>query len=203
MRIAKEGYPLIIAAASVGLVAFFLGWQPIAVLAAAIALVLGGFFRDPERRPPRGEGLVVAPADGRIVALRNAGEMGTQVSIFLSPLDVHVNRSPIDGAVEQARYERGKFHAAFRDKASQYNERNTIDLVSPRGKRLRVVQIAGVLARRIVCYVKPGDSLQAGQRFGLIMFGSRVDLFIPVGAEIRVSEGQRVRAGETIVGRLP
>ncbi|MGH7845082.1 MAG: phosphatidylserine decarboxylase family protein [Candidatus Binatia bacterium] len=202
MRIAREGYPLILVAAVVSVVAFYVDWQWVGFLAAGIALIFAGFFRDPDRQPPSGEGLVLSPADGRVVAIREAGESGTQLSIFLSPLDVHINRSPITGKVKEAQYQPGRFHAAFRDKASELNERNAITLVDPKGKRLRVVQIAGVLARRIVCYVKAGDSLDIGQRLGLIMFGSRVDVFFPPGAQTQVSEGQRVKGGETVIGKL-
>ena len=193
---------MILVAAVVSLVAFYVDWHWVGFLAAAIALIFAGFFRDPERRPPLGEGLVLSPADGRVVAIREAGEAETQLSIFLSPLDVHINRSPIAGKVKEAQYKPGRFHAAFKDKASELNERNAITLVDPKGKRLRVVQIAGVLARRIVCYVKEGDSLDIGQRLGLIMFGSRVDVFFPSGAQIQVSEGQRVKGGETVIGKL-
>jgi phosphatidylserine decarboxylase len=202
MRIAREGYPFILVAAVVSLVAFYVDWQWMGFLAAAIALIFVGFFRDPERRPPLGEGLVLSPADGRVVAIREAGEAGTQLSVFLSPLDVHINRSPIAGKVKETQYKPGRFHAAFKDKASELNERNAITLVDPKGKRVRIVQIAGMLARRIVCYVKEGDSLDIGQRLGLIMFGSRVDVFFPPGAQIQASEGQRVKGGETIIGKL-
>lgn len=207
MRIAREGYPFILTTVVVALIAFYLGWTWMALLATISLVIFTGFFRDPERRPPQGEGLVVSPADGKVVAVKqlrssNTEKAGTQVSIFLSPLDVHINRAPIGGKVEQQLYRPGKFHAAYRDKASQDNEQNALTIVGPRGKRLRVVQIAGVLARRIVCYAKEGDALEIGQRFGLIMFGSRVDLFLPLDSHIAVSEGQWVRAGETIIGRL-
>jgi phosphatidylserine decarboxylase len=202
MRIAKEGYPFILVAALVSLVFFYLDWKWFGSLAAIIGVLLAGFFRDPKRQPPQGEGLVISPADGRVVAVRNAGEAGTQLSIFMSPLDVHVNRSPITGTVEEVRYNQGRFHAAYRDKASELNERNAIALVDEKGRRLRVVQIAGVLARRIVCYARAGDWLEVGQRLGLIMFGSRVDVFLPPGTVLEAREGKRVKAGETIIGRL-
>jgi phosphatidylserine decarboxylase len=203
MRIAKEGYPLILVAAVVSLVSFYIDWAWLGSLAAAIGVLFAGFFRDPERRPPQGEGLVISPADGRVVGITNAGEeAGTQLSIFMSPLDVHVNRSPITGIVEEVRYHQGRFHAAYRDKASELNERNAIALVDEKGRKLRVVQIAGVLARRIVCHVRAGDWLKGGQRLGLIMFGSRVDVFLPPGAVLETREGQRVKGGETIIGRL-
>ncbi len=208
MRIAREGYPLIFTAVVLTLIALYLEWRWVGLLFTAAALAFTFFFRDPERRPPEGKELVLSPADGRVVAINNKGNIhvpdsdGTQVSIFLSPLDVHVNRAPIGGVVEQKRYRPGKFRAAYRDKASEDNEQNALTIVHATGKRLRVVQIAGALARRIVCYVKEGDSLDIGQKFGLIMFGSRVDLFLPAGSRVEVRQGERVRAGETIIGRL-
>ena len=120
----------------------------------------------------------------------------------MSPLNVHINRSPIGGKIEAKHYRPGKFRAAFRDKASEENEQNALTIVDATVKRVRVVQIAGALVRRIVCYVKEGDSLDIGQKFGLIMFGSRVDLFLPPGCRVEVRHGRAVRAGETIIGRL-
>lgn len=203
MRIAREGYPWILAAAIVSLIAFSLGWNGMGGISAFFAVVFAGFFRDPDRTPPAGEGLILAPADGKVVAIVKDAEGGTtRVSIFLSLLDVHVNRAPIHGLVEKVQYQPGKFHAAFRENASQDNEQNAVRLVDTTGKSLNIVQIAGLLARRIICYVKEGETLERGQRFGLIMFGSRVDLFMPPGSKVEVAKGQRVRAGETIIGRL-
>ncbi len=203
MRVAREGYPWILAAAIVSLIAFSLGWNGMGGISAFFAVVFAGFFRDPDRTPPAGEGLILAPADGKVVAIVKDAEGGTtRVSIFLSLLDVHVNRAPIHGLVEKVQYQPGKFHAAFRENASQDNEQNAVRLVDTTGKSLNIVQIAGLLARRIVCYVKEGETLERGQRFGLIMFGSRVDLYMPPGATVEVAKGQRVRAGETIIGRL-
>jgi phosphatidylserine decarboxylase len=208
MRIASEGYPLIFTAALVAVSAFYLDWKGIALLFTAAALGITFFFRDPERHPPEGKGLVLSPADGKVVAINHGGNIhvpdfaGTQVSIFMSPLDVHVNRSPIGGKVEEKLYRPGKFRAAFRDKASADNEQNALTIVDAAGERVRVVQIAGALARRIVCYVKEGDFLDIGQKFGLIMFGSRVDLFLPPGCRVEVRHGEHVRAGETIIGRV-
>ena len=208
MRIASEGYRLIFTAAVVAVVALFLQWQVLGLLFAAAALAITFFFRDPERHPPEGRGLVLAPADGKVVAINQGAKIpmaefaGTQVSIFLSPLDVHINRTPIGGKVEEKLYRAGKFRAAYRDKASEDNEQNSLTIVDAAGKRVRVVQIAGALARRIVCYAKPGDSLEIGQKFGLIMFGSRVDLFLPPDCRIEVRPGEHVRAGETIMGRF-
>ena len=181
--------------------------------AAIVPLVVGlglclNFFRDPERAPPPGDHLVVAPADGRVVAVvpereeRFLGAAGTRISIFMSPLDVHVNRMPVTGVVEDVRHTAGKFRAAFADKASLDNERNAIVLES-RGRRYLMVQIAGAMARRIVCRVAPGDPVRRGARCGLIMFGSRVDLFVPADVRPRVQVGDRVHAGTTVVAEEP
>jgi len=208
MSVAKEGYPFVVTAALLALLSLAFGWGWLALGFALFALVFLGFFRDPERMPPPGEGLILSPADGRVVGLRQGGKeelfqgAGARVSIFLSPLDVHVNRAPVRGRVEGIQYQKGRFLAAYKEEASENNEKNALSIVDAKGRRLGVVQIAGVLARRIVCYVKKGDVLEPGQRFGLIMFGSRVDLFLPGETRVDVVEGQRVRAGETIIGRL-
>jgi len=166
------------------------------------------FFRDPERRPPPGEHLVVSPADGRVLEVveereeRFLAAPATRVSIFMSPLDVHVNRSPVAGAIELVRHTAGKFRAAFHDKASLDNERNAV-VLDGGGRRYLVVQIAGAVARRIVCRRRAGDRLARGERFGMIMFGSRVDLFLPAGVTPRVGKGDRVRAGLTVVAEVP
>jgi len=183
--------------------------HPVAVL----PLLLGVgfclyFFRDPERQPPPDDHLVVSPADGRVLEVREEREEqflhqpATRISIFMSPLDVHVNRSPVAGTIELVRHTAGRFRAAFADKASLDNERNAVLLTTP-GGRFLVVQIAGALARRIVCHRQPGDWLARGERFGMIMFGSRVDLFLPPAARPVVARGDRVRAGHTVVAELP
>lgn len=165
------------------------------------------FFRDPERTAPADEGLVISPADGRIVAVVSEREdrflntQATRVSIFMSPLDVHVNRNPVSGTVTSVEHTAGKFRAAFSDKSSLDNERNAVVMESG-GRRFLMVQIAGALARRIVCHVGPGDRLERGQRFGMIMFGSRVDVFLPPGVQPTVSKGERVRAGLSVLGRV-
>ena len=179
---------------------------------AIVPLLLGvgfclWFFRDPEREAPRDERLVISPADGRVVAVvperedRFLNALATRVSIFMSPLDVHVNRSPVSGTVRQVQHTAGKFRAAFSDKSSLDNERNAVVLESG-GKRFLTVQIAGALARRIVCHVGPGDRLERGQRFGMIMFGSRVDVFLPPGVQPTVTKGEHVRAGQSVLGRV-
>jgi phosphatidylserine decarboxylase len=181
--------------------------------ASLLPLVIGvgfclWFFRDPERQPPPGEGLLVSPADGRVLEVRAEREgqyvraPATRVSIFMSPLDVHVNRSPVSGTVELVRHTAGKFRAAFDGKASLDNERNAVVLESG-GRRYVVVQIAGALARRIVCRRRPGERLARGERLGMILFGSRVDLFLPPDVTPLVERGARVRAGQTAVAELP
>ena len=208
MRIAREGHPFIFTTAALALLAFGLGWNWPGLFLALLSLGFLGFFRDPERVPPSGEELILSPADGRVVSIRPVdrggvfGDAATAVSIFLSPLDVHVNRAPVNGKVEEVRYRKGHFFAAYKEVASRNNEQNGLRIVDARGRRLGVVQIAGVLARRIVCYGKPGDSLARGQRLGMIMFGSRVDVFLPAGSTVEVVDGQRVRGGETIIGRF-
>jgi phosphatidylserine decarboxylase len=165
------------------------------------------FFRDPERVPPAGERAVVSPADGRVLAVvaereeRFLAAAATRVSIFMSPLDVHVNRNPVAGTVERVEHTPGKFRAAFADKASLDNERNAVVLAAG-GRRYLMVQIAGALARRIVCRLAPGDRVERGARFGLIMFGSRMDLYLPAGVRPVVKAGDRVRAGATVVAEI-
>jgi phosphatidylserine decarboxylase len=206
MKIAKEGYPYILAPAVLTAMLALLGLSWVTAVSAFLTFCVAAFFRDPDRSPPPGEGLILSPADGRLMEIREtkgngAAEPGTRLSIFMSPLDVHVNRSPVRCTVEDVEYKKGRFIAAYKESSSENNEHNALTLVDPRGVRLRVVQIAGVVARRIVCKVKKGDILEAGQRFGIIMFGSRVDVFVPPGACLEVNEGQRVKGGETILGR--
>ena len=208
MKIAREGYPLIVTAAVVTTLTFVLGWVAIGVILGVCMLAIVGFFRDPERTIPTGEGLIVSPADGKVVSIVDIkadpkfGEAVARVSIFLSPLDVHINRSPVTGKIEEVSYQRGKFLAAYKEEASAHNEQNALKLVDDQGRTMGVVQIAGVVARRIVCRVKRGDNVKRGDRFGLIMFGSRTDAYLPRGCRIEVTEGQRVKGGETILGRF-
>jgi len=206
MRIAKEGYPLIFTAAILAALALAVGWIALGIVLALVALAVTGFFRDPERQAPRGENLIVAPADGKVVSVANVKSafLGStkRVSIFLSPLDVHINRTPVEGKIEKVTYQRGKFLAAYKEEASQRNEQNALTIVDNAGRMLGVVQIAGVLARRIVCRAKAGDRLARGERFGLIMFGSRTDTYLPENCQIEVAEGQRVKGGETVLARF-
>lgn len=209
MRIAREGYPLIFTAALLSLLAFAAGWLPLGVILGLAALAITAFFRDPERHPPEGEGLIVAPADGKVVSVADVKKDDSRflgavirVSIFLSPLDVHINRSPVEGKVEEVRYQRGKFLAAYKDQSSAQNEQNSLSIIDPKERRLGVVQVAGVVARRIVCWVKEGDYVSRGARIGLIMFGSRTDTYLPEGCRVEVVEGQRVKGGESILARF-
>jgi phosphatidylserine decarboxylase len=177
----------------------------------ALALILLGltvnFFRDPDRTTPAGDGFVIAPADGKIISVSQVdereylGSKATRVCIFMSPLNVHVNRNPVSGAVGHLRYVPGEYFAAFEDKASEKNEQMIIGLENARG-RVLFKQIAGFLARRIVCTLKMGDKVKAGDRFGMIKFGSRVDVFIPAGADVRVKVGDVTAAGETVLAEL-
>jgi phosphatidylserine decarboxylase len=165
------------------------------------------FFRDPERITPAGDKLIVSAADGRVISIKPAGDMefigtdGTSVSIFMSVFDVHVNRIPVSGSVSYVKYNKGKFLPAFRDKASLENEQTEIGLENVYG-RIIMKQIAGIIARRIVCKIKPGDPVMTGMRFGMIKFGSRIDLYLPGNVEIKVKPNQKVKAGETIIGEF-
>lgn len=183
----------------------WMGWWAAAALFALAALASLGFFRDPERTPPALAGAVLAPADGRVMAVSEVSDpwvgRAVRVSIFLSPLDVHVNRAPVGGLVKNVEYVAGRFLAAYRPEASEENERCTVS-VEGETAHVAVKQIAGVLARRIVCRVRPGDVLRAGQRYGLIRFGSRTDLVVPQETDIRVRVGDRVRGGESVMGVL-
>jgi phosphatidylserine decarboxylase len=206
----RAGLPFIagaaIAALVLGLFSSTLMW-----IAIAFALFCAYFFRDPARTTPTRPGLVVAPADGRVVSVVEAVppvELGLgpeprwRVAIFLSVLDVHVNRAPIDARITRIAYHPGKFLNAAVDKASDENERNGLALAMEDGRTLGVVQIAGLIARRIVCEVKEGEVLAAGQRFGIIRFGSRTDLYLPHGVQPLVMEGQRMVGAETVIADL-
>ena len=201
--VAAEGWPFIFPPAAAACILAWMGWRGAAALCTAAALACLGFFRDPERTPPDVPGAVVAPADGRvmgIVAVEDAWVgPAVRMSIFLSPLDVHVNRAPVAGLVRAVDYVPGRFLAAYRAEASEQNERCTVALDGD-SARVAVRQISGVLARRIVCRVRPGDKLAMGERYGLIRFGSRTDVIVPRGVELRVKLGDRVRGGESMMG---
>jgi phosphatidylserine decarboxylase len=204
-----EGYPFIGGFALLSLILFWL-WTPLGWLGTLLTAWCAYFFRDPIRVTPVADGLVVAPADGRVSMVANvippaALALGDKplprVSIFMSVFDCHVNRTPVAGRIERIIYTPGKFINADLDKASEDNERNALVIDSVAG-RIGVVQIAGLVARRIVCWAKEGQSMSAGERIGMIRFGSRLDVFLPAGAVPRVSEGQTALAGETIIADL-
>ena len=203
--VAAEGWPFILPPAAAACIMAAMGWVGAAAGFAVLALAFLAFFRDPDRTAPELPGAVLAPADGRVMVLTEALDPwvgpAVRVSIFLSPLDVHVNRAPIGGLVKNVEYVAGRFLAAYRPEASEQNERCAVSLDGERA-RVTVTQISGVLARRIVCRVRPGDTLRAGQRYGLIRFGSRTDLVLPRGTELRVRVGDRVRGGESVMGVL-
>jgi phosphatidylserine decarboxylase len=219
MKFAPEGYPFIISSLIFSSIAaviflwtlrngnshsatflsvFLLGFSTILVF------FMGFFFRDPERPIPGDEGVFVSPADGKVIKVKDApgkqytGDEAKEISIFMSPLDVHVNRAPCEGRVASVRYAPGQFMAAYKDEASLRNEH--IEMVIDYGKgKVLVRQVAGFVARRAVCRVREGDYLKRGERFGIIKFSSRLDVYVPKDAEIRVKVGDRVKAGETVV----
>jgi phosphatidylserine decarboxylase len=205
----KEGYPFIGIFALVSLFLFWL-WSPLGWIGSVLTVWCALFFRDPVRVTPVREGLVVSPADGRVSMITMAlppAELGLgdkplpRVSIFMSVFNCHVNRSPIAGRVDRIAYRPGLFINAELDKASEDNERNSLVISSAQG-RIGVIQIAGLVAKRIVCFVKEGQSIAAGERFGLIRFGSRLDVYMPLGTKALVSEGQIAIAGETVLADL-
>lgn len=206
----RDGHKFVAIGAVVTLIGFLL-WQPLGWLAAIITLWIIYFFRDPERVTQMREGLIVAPADGKISAIEEVLppkelELGDEplvrVSTFLSIFDVHVNRAPIAGDIRRIVYTPGLFLNAVLDKASEDNERNGMVIEDGQGNEIGVVQIAGLIARRILCFSKVGDMIGTGERFGLIRFGSRVDVYLPSGTNALVSVGQKSIAGETILADL-
>lgn len=207
----KEGYRFIAIFAGITLVLFWLNAGPLAWIGVILTLWCAYFFRDPERVTPLRDGLVISPADGRVssieevippVELDLSREPVTRISVFMNVFDVHVNRSPLDATIRRIAYVPGLFVNADLDKASLDNERQAFTLERANGQRIGVVQIAGLVARRIVKFVNEGEHLSAGQRFGLIRFGSRVDVYLPKGAKSLACLGQRAIAGETVLADL-
>lgn len=205
-----EGYRFLAAFALATLVLFLI-WEPLGWLGVGLTVWCYYFFRDPPRAVPQGEGLVVSPADGVVSLIEQAvppPELGmepvalTRVSVFMSVFNCHVNRAPTEGRVAAVAYRPGKFLNASLDKASEDNERNGLCLELPDGRKLAVVQIAGLVARRILCWVRVGQGLRTGERFGLIRFGSRLDVYLPPGVACLVAIGQTMVAGETVIAEL-
>ena len=205
MRIAREGIVYILAPGAVTVLLLILGLWPIALPFAIVTAFMAYFFRDPKREPPQDPHLVVSPADGRVTRVKRIEEgnqpSATLVSIFLSPLDVHINRAPIAGEITNVVYTRGKFLMATDENASLVNEQNALTI---RGESITVVckQIAGILARRIICWKQAGERVSLGERFGLIKFSSRTDILLPPQVEVLVQQGARVRGGVTVIGRI-
>jgi phosphatidylserine decarboxylase len=206
--IAGEGLPFIIPLGGATLLAFVAGFQGISLVLLVVTLFVVWFFRNPKRNTPEKDGLVISPADGRVIRIEETtseeqpGRTFQKISIFMNIFNVHVNRIPCSGEVRFIRYREGKFLSANLDKASALNERNTVLLRTADGREIMTVQIAGLIARRIVCWLKEGMQVHKGERFGLIRFGSRVELFLPLGSTLLVRVGDKVRAGETPIGEL-
>ena len=204
MRIVSESIPYILVPALLAIAAAALGFWYVAAFLFVVALFMAFFFRDPKRVPPSDPDVVVSPADGRITrigSLVSGADSPTVISIFLSPLDVHINRSPIPGKIVDMLYSPGKFLMATNEKASLVNEQNALTI---QGEKITVVckQIAGILARRVVCWKRKGDNLGLGERFGMIKFSSRTDILLPANVRVTVKEGERVRGGTTVIGRI-
>lgn len=204
MSIVRESIPYIVVPLVVSVAATFFGLWYVGLLFLLVALFMAFFFRDPKRLPPSDPDVVVSPADGRVTRIESpavAGDAPTLISIFLSPFDVHINRSPIPGKIVDVVYSPGKFVMATKEEASVVNEQNALTI---QGDKITVVckQIAGILARRVICWKHKGDQLRLGERFGMIKFSSRTDVLLPANVKVTVSEGDRVRGGITVIGRI-
>lgn len=206
--IAREGVPFILVSGMVAVAAWAIGWTLLAAILGLLTLFILWFFRNPERITPENPDFIISPADGKVIRIEDiaghellAGPL-KKISIFMNVFNVHVNRVPCDGTVEAIRYYEGRFLSANLDKASLDNERNALLFRMADGRRVLTIQIAGLIARRIVCWVEPGMVVRKGERFGLIRFGSRLDVFLPQDTKILVALGDCVRAGETPLGEL-
>jgi phosphatidylserine decarboxylase len=204
LGIVKESIPYILVPGLIAVAAAVLGFWYVAAFLFVVTVFMAFFFRDPKRVPPSDPDVVVSPADGRVTRIgpsASGADAPNVISIFLSPLDVHINRSPIPGKIVDVIYSPGKFLMATNEKASLVNEQNALTI---QGEKITVVckQIAGILARRVVCWKGKGDNLGLGERFGMIKFSSRTDLLLPPNVQITVREGQRVRGGTTVIGRI-
>jgi len=206
--IAVEGLPMILPLAGATMLALVAGFRGLGLVLLLLTLFVLWFFRNPQRKTPEKEKLVISPADGKVIRIEETaseeqpGKTCLKISIFMNVFNVHVNRIPYSGRVRFIRYRPGKFLSANLDKASALNERNTVMVQTDDGKEIMTVQIAGLIARRIVCWLREGMQVRKGDRFGLIRFGSRLEVFLPLGSAILVEVGDRVRAGETPIGEL-
>jgi phosphatidylserine decarboxylase len=207
LKLAPEGYPFIIFFAAAIIIALMAGGALAALAPFVLTLFMLYFFRDPDRTIPEGDDIFVCPADGKIIVINKEFEDrylksdAMKISIFMSPINVHVNRAPCDGIVESVVHTKGKFLSAFKDEASMQNENITMLMNTKYGKVL-VRQVAGFIARRAVCRVKPGYKLKKGERYGMIKFSSRLDVYLPNNTELKIKLGDKVKAGETILGRI-
>ncbi|MBN2318039.1 MAG: phosphatidylserine decarboxylase [Acidobacteria bacterium] len=195
----RDAYKFILPSLALGILFVAAGFAYIGCLFFILALFVAFFFRNPSRNIPEGKNLIVSPADGKIVKISKSDSGEQSISIFLSIFDVHVNRSPIGGELKELQYKRGRFKAAFYEEASRVNEQNIL-IVDGGDIQVTFKQIAGVIARRVVCWKKPGDMLEKGERVGLIRFGSRVDVDLPKKVNITVKIGDRVRGGSSVLG---
>jgi len=202
---ARDGIIYVLVPGTLAIVAIILGYWPIGLLFGVLTAFMAFFFRDPRREPPTDENVVVSPADGRVTRVQRvdqeSDDSATLVSIFLSPFDVHINRAPIAGEITRVAYMKGKFLIATDETASVVNEQNSLTI---EGEKITVVckQIAGILARRIVCWKHAGERVALGERFGLIKFSSRTDIVMPANVTVSVKKGDRVKGGTSIIGRI-
>lgn len=205
MRLAPEGYPFIVGSLMITVITGIFTEIWVALISLFLTIFMIYFFRDPERESPEGEGLFVSPADGKIILMRDVFEKEhlkadvKEISIFMSPFNVHVNRTPCDGKIKSVQHNKGKFMAAYKGDASFRNENIEMTLETKYGDIL-VRQVAGYVARRAVCRANAGDSLRRGERYGIIKFSSRLDVYLPKNTEIKVKLGDKVKAGETVIG---
>ncbi len=206
--IAKPAYPISLTLAALALGCFLLSWLAAAWVLVALSIGNLAFFRNPTRTPPPGETLLVAPGDGRVVeVIKTDGDdefvgPAWKVAIFLSVFNVHINRSPITATVKAIRQKGSQYLAAFNGDASELNVQTRMDLETDSGLRISVVQITGLIARRILCYAETGQRLERGESYGLIRYGSRMEIYLPVQADIRVAKGDRVRGGSTVIAEV-
>ena len=209
LPIAWEGIPFILIGIVLTSILFIFHWKLLAIPMAVATLFTIYFFRDPERTHLDNEKAIFTPADGTVLSIENLHngdyrlkDKAIKISIFMSIFNAHINRIPIKGKIAQLSYHPGTFFSANRDKASVYNEHNIVTLETDNKKKIIFVQIAGIIARRIACWIKKGDYVETGQRFGLIRFGSRLEVYLPNNCEIKVKKGEKVKAGKTIIGYL-
>ena len=206
--VVKEGLPFLFVTLAAAVAFWMGGFWPAGLFFLLASVYVAYFFRNPERLPPVGSNMVASSADGKVIYVGPAketeflNEETQKISIFMNLFNVHVNRVPVDGTVRNMKYHRGRFMAASLDRASEENERNALLIETSKGQKLVLVQVAGLIARRIVCYPTIGSFILRGQRMGLIRFGSRCDVYLPKNAEISVKEGENVLGGETILAQL-